>query len=329
MVKTRVLVCGATGFIGRNIAEALCARDDLKVVGVHHNKPPFEHSGLDWVEANLNDAADVSRVIKDADVLIQAAATTSGSKDVSERPHLHVTDNAVMNALLFRAAFEQRIGHVVFFSCSIMLQSSDQGLSETDFDANADMAPQYFGAGWTKVYSEKMCEFYAGLGDTRFTVVRHSNVYGPHDKFDLHKSHVFGASVTKVMTARDDFISVWGAGEEARDLLYVGDLVGFVESALNKQKTPFEIYNCGCGEGVKVKDLVAKIIAASGRNLEIRHDLSKPTIPTSVFFDCSKARRDLGWTPTTDLHSGIAKTIAWWNDVHGSDAGASLLSENV
>ena len=57
------------------------------------------------------------------------------------------------------------------------------------------MVPQYFGAGWTKVYIEKMCEFYSRIGDTKYTVMRHSNVFGPHDKFDLEKSHVFGATI--------------------------------------------------------------------------------------------------------------------------------------
>ncbi len=55
-----------------------------------------------------------------------------------------------------------------------------------------------------------------------------------------------------------------------------------------------------------------KIIAASGRNLEIVHDLSRPTIPTSLSLDCGKARRELGWAPKVALDDGIARTLAWW-----------------
>ena len=46
-------------------------------------------------------------------------------------------------------------------------------------------------------------------------------MYGPHDKYDLERSHVFGATVTKVMTNEDGVINVWGTGEGARDLLYI------------------------------------------------------------------------------------------------------------
>ena len=124
-----------------------------------------------------------------------------------------------MNSLIFRAAHDRKVGHVVFFSCSVMLREQRAGAHGSDFDANAEIAPRYFGIGWTKVYIEKMCEFYARLGTTRYTAIRHSNIYGPHDKFDLERSHVFGATVTKAMTAADGRIVVWGSGEEARDLL--------------------------------------------------------------------------------------------------------------
>ena len=66
--------------------------------------------------------------------------------------------------------------------------------------------------------------------------MRHSNIYGPYDKYDLEKSHAFGATMTKVMTAEDDQITVWGTGEEERDLLHVDDLIQFIQLAIYKQK---------------------------------------------------------------------------------------------
>jgi len=309
----RMLVCGATGFIGRNLAEHFAGNGDYEVVGVYNKRPPFDHPGLRWIKADLTRPEDVNQALEEVDVLVQAAATTSGSKDIVTRPYIHVTDNAVMNSLLFRAAHDKKIGHVLFFSCTVMLQSSERGLTEEDFDANEAIHPRYFGVGWTKVYVEKMCEFYSRIGQTRYTAIRHSNIYGPHDKFDLERSHVFGATVTKVMTAEDK-ITVWGTGEEARDLLYVSDLVDFVSRAIDNQKAPFEVYNCGYGQAVQIKDLVKKIVEKSGRHLGIEHDLSQPSIKTSLFLDCSKAERELGWCRATSVEEGIAKTIGWWKE---------------
>lgn len=319
MTKRKVLICGATGFIGRNLTERLAQRPDFEVHAVRLTRPPYPCPGVTWHQADLREQRDVARVVAGMDVVIQAAATTSGSRDIVERPYIHVTDNALMNSLLLRQAFERGVGHFVFFSCSVMLPSSPEALTETDWDANAPLHPRYFASGWTKVYVEKMCEFFAGLGRTRHTVIRHSNIYGPHDKFDQERSHVLGATVTKVMTAADGRVVVWGTGEEARDLLYVDDLADFVERALERQKGAFELYNCGSGEAVSVKDLVNLVVRLSGRALTVTHDLDKPTIKTSLRLDCAKARRELGWEPRVALEEGLARTIAWWKETLGKE----------
>jgi GDP-L-fucose synthase len=312
MAGRKVLVCGATGFIGRNLIERLRQRSDFELHATHLTRPAVALEGVTWHRGDLRHVDEVERLVAGMDVIIQAAATTSGAKDIATRPYIHTTDNAVMNSLLLRAAYEAKVKHFVFFSCTVMHRSSNLPLDEDAWDANLPMEPHYFASGWTKVYIEKMCEFYARLGVTKHTVIRHSNVYGPHDKFDLERSHVFGATVTKVMTATGSAIEVWGSGEEARDLLYVDDLVAFVEHAIDRQEENHALYNAGFGRAVSIRELVAKIIAASGRPLEIKYDLSKPSIKTSLCLDCRKAERELGWRPEVTLEEGIRRTLDWW-----------------
>ncbi len=311
-MRKKILVLGSTGFIGRNIAEHFAGQSDAEVYGTYYKSDPLDHPDIQMLKADLTIREDVYRVLKGMDVIIQAAAVTSGSKDVVNRPHIHIADNAVMNSLIFRAAFDYSIPHIVFLSCSVMYHSSDTPLKETDFDPNREMYPNYFGGGWNKVYFEKMCEFYARLGRNKYTVLRHSNIYGPYDKFDLEKSHVFGATITKVMTAKEGKITVWGTGEEERDLLHVSDIVHFVELAVSKQETRFELYNAGYGRSVAIKDLVHKIVACSGKNLVIEHDLSKPSIKTKFCLDSTKAKNELGWEPQVSLEEGIQRTMEWY-----------------
>jgi len=317
VTKKKVLVCGATGFIGRNAVEAFADRDDFQVIAVHHRKPALQIDNVEWLEADLTNPDDVARVVSGIDVIVQAAAATSGSADIVNRPHIHVTDNAVMNSLLFRAAHDHGVGQVVFFSCTIMLQSAPEPQSEDDYDESAGIHPAYFAAGSTKLYLEKMCDFFSRLGTTRYSVLRHSNIYGPHDNFDLQHSHVFGATVTKVMTSDDGRIVVWGKGREGRDLLYVADLVDLVGRCIDRQATPCEIFNAGIGEAVTVTDLARRIITASGRDLKIEYDPDGPNIDTTLCLDCAKAERLLGWRAETTLNDGISKTIAWWKEQNG------------
>ncbi len=311
MTKKKVLICGATGFVGRNMTEYFAGNPDYDVHAVRFTRPEYKLANVTWHQADLRKPEDIERVIKGVDIIIQAAATTSGAKDIVARPYIHVTDNAVMNSYLFRSAFEHKVKHVIFFSCTVMYQSSDKALKESDFNENIPLHPRYFGVGNTKIYIEKMCDFYSRIGETKYTAIRHSNIYGPHDKFDLERSHVFGATITKVMKA-DDKISVWGTGEEERDLLHADDLNRFVEAALKNQKEKYRLYNCGLGEAVSIKELVNKIVKASGKNLKIEHDLSQPTIKTSLFLDNGLATSELGWKPQVKLDDGIKRTIEWW-----------------
>jgi len=314
MARQKFLVCGATGFIGRNILDAFQNDANVELFGVYCKSAPDKvlrhRPGLTLIEADLRDPAGVESCVKGMDVVIQAAATTSGARDIVLRPYLHVTDNAVMNALIFRACQQHAVGQVIFFSCTTMYASSQTPVQESDF--NFEVPDKYFGVGWTKVYNEKMCEFYSRLGPTRYTVIRHSNIYGPFDKFDLERSHVFGATVTKVLTVPEGGqVVVWGDGSELRDLLYVDDLIEFVRQAMRLQTTPFELVNVGAGESIAIRDLVAKIIEASGKKLGIVYDRSKPTINFDLVLNIGRARGVFQWRPRTGLDAGIAKTLAW------------------
>ena len=84
--------------------------------------------------------------------------------------------------------------------------------------------------------------------------------------------------------------------------------------SLKKQESNCELYNVGLGQGIKVKDLVKKVIKVSGKDLEMKHDLSKPTLPTSLFLNCGKAERELGWKPRHSLEEGLKKTLEWYKN---------------
>ncbi len=317
MSRKNILVCGATGFMGRNIAEYFSAQGgyDVYATGKTRILPNWPEER--FYNVDLTSAVDVAELFsrESFDIVVQAAATTSGSKDILEKPYLHVTDNAVMNSLILQECYNNKVGHFLFLSCGVMYNPDRSPVTEEDFYLDEGIFDKYFGVGWTKVYIEKMCEFYAGLGRTKHTVIRHSNTYGPYDKYDLEKSHMFGATITKVMTANEgDEIVVWGDGTTERDLLYVDDVVDFIHKAIDNQKANYELYNVGCERSISVKDIVQKIITISGKNLSVKHDLTKPSINTKLALLSSKAQRQLGWSPTTSIDEGVKKTIEWYKD---------------
>ena len=134
----KVLVCGATGFIGRNLVEYLARLPGYQVFAVWHLTPPFQIENVTWRQADLRVEGDVNQAVADMDIVIQAAATTSGAQDIITKPYIHVTDNAVMNSLLLRAVFNHHVEHFLFTSCTVMYPSSTEALRESDLNLSEE-----------------------------------------------------------------------------------------------------------------------------------------------------------------------------------------------
>ena len=315
-MSKKLLICGATGFIGRNLAEYFEKLDEYEVYATGFTRNLDNWPPERFIKVDLTNKKEVNRLFEENkfDIVLQAAASTSGSKDILERPYIHVTDNALMNSLILQACYDYSVGHFLFTSCGVMYNPDRTPVSEEDFHIEEDIYAKYFGVGWTKVYVEKLCKFYSGLGRTKHTVMRLSNAYGPYDKYDLEKSHFFGATITKVLKSNNhEDLIVWGDGSTERDLLHVDDVVDFIHKAIEKQEKSYDLFNVGYGESFSVSDIVRKIVDISGKQLNIKHDLTKPSIKTKLALISNKAKEEIGWTRKISINEGIEKTIKWYN----------------
>ena len=91
MTKKKILICGATGFIGRNIVDHFSQRDDFELYGTYLNSKPYNNPKIKLTRADLRKEKDVVRVVEGIDVVIQMTATTSGARDILNIPYIHVT----------------------------------------------------------------------------------------------------------------------------------------------------------------------------------------------------------------------------------------------
>ncbi len=306
-MEKRILFLGANGFTATNLANHL---DNKYIITKCYHGREFRE-GFNSHQADLTNKEHVDklfRIVK-PDIVIHAAAVTTGAKDTLERPWLHVTDNVRMNALVMEYCHTFGVKQCVWFSCGVMYQPKDTPQSETDWKDGEELYPTYFGVGNMKVYTEKLAQFYSRQGACKFTVFRNSNIYGPHDKFDLDKCHMLPAMVKKVCDATDT-LEVWGTGKARRDLLYVGDLVDLVDRCLEQQTTPYELINCGAGQAYSVETIIEILQRITGKSLTIKYN-GKLDIPTTVIFNCDKAKK-LGWEPKTSLEDGLRETVKYY-----------------
>src|SRR5680860_100216 len=211
MFKGRnVLVTGAGGFLGTNIAKRLVEEGSCVRGTLHTRRPQFEHQRLEYVSADLTNMEECRRVVEGMDYVFMCAANTSGAAVMATQPLAHVTPNVVMNAQMLEASYQAKVKKFLFISSSAAYPpSGDRPVSEAEmFDG--DPFEAYFSVGWMKRYGEVLCRIYSEkIKDPMSTVVvRPSNVYGPYDKFDFDRSHVTAALTRKVIE-RQNPLEVW------------------------------------------------------------------------------------------------------------------------
>ncbi len=315
----KVLVAGATGFLGSSIVKVLLKRGAM-VRGTHYSRQPsYQGTNLEWQYANFEDSADCIEACDGMDYVFMCSANTAGAAVMATTPLVHVTPNVVMNARILEAAHKAGVEKFLFISSGAAYPDlgEDHALKEEDM-FKGDPPPVYYPVGWMKRYSEILCRTYAEKIKTRpmkTVVIRPSNVYGPGDKFDFAKSHVTAAQMRRVME-RHKPIQVWGDGSDVRDLIYIDDFLEGLFKAFEKDDQ-FLTVNIVSGKDYSVKEIVQTAIKVDGyTDAQVEYDTTKPRTIGKRVLDGSFARDYLGFTAKTSLEDGFAKTMAWFHETY-------------
>jgi GDP-L-fucose synthase len=308
-----VLVAGGTGFVGINLIRQLMLRGANVRATIHHKAPAILDTRITYISCDLLSMDDCRRAVADVEYVFMCAANTSGAAVIAATPLVHVTPNIIMNAQIMEASYAAGVKKFMFLSSNAAYPpSEDRPVTEEEmFDA--DPYDIYFGVAWMKRYTEILCRMYSQkLKNPMLSlVVRPSNIYGPYDDFDPATSHVMAATIRKVVE-RQNPLTVWGTGDDIRDLIYIDDFVECLLLAAEKLDT-YDPVNIGLGKGYSIKQLLAMLIELEGcHDLQVEYDTSKPSMIPIRLIDISKAERLLGFRATTDVREGMAKTIAWY-----------------
>jgi GDP-L-fucose synthase len=164
-----------------------------------------------------------------------------------------------------------------------------------------------------KITGIKMCQAYNHQYGTNFVSVIPTNIYGPHDNFDLKTSHVIPALIRKFHEAKEgkkEEVTIWGTGTPRREFLYVDDFAEACLFLMNNYNQS-EVVNIGYGVDISIRELALMIKEITEFDGELVFDETKPDGMPKKLLDSSKIRA-LGWMPKTDLRTGLEKTYRWY-----------------
>lgn len=299
----RVLVTGATGFLGRNLTPYL-------------NKKGYNVIPIGSNVYDLRDMYACKKAIKNEkpDVIVHAAGSVGGIGANRDNPGKFMYENLAMGANMIEAARQYDVSKFVMLGtvCAypkftpVPFQESElwNGYPE---ETNAPY-------GIAKKALMKMGETYHEQYGMDIVNLIPVNMYGPHDHFNLTSSHVIPALILKFYQAlvdQSDKVQVWGTGKASREFLYAPDCCEAIELAIQKNVGP-EPINIGTGKEISIMDLtllIAQIMEFSG---EVHFDASKPDGQPRRCLDTSKAKEVLGFEAKHSLEHGLMETCAYF-----------------
>ena len=301
--SSKIYLAGHTGLVGSAIMRSLKAQGYSK----------FLLHTIEELDLTRQSAVDDLFKREQPEYVILAAAKVGGIHANNTYPADFIYVNLQLETNIIHAAYQYGVKKLCFLGSSCIYPKYAQQPMKEDYLLDGKLEPTNESYAIAKIAGIKMCQAFNRQHGTNFISVMPTNLYGPHDNFDLQSSHVLPALVRKFVDARKSgapSVTVWGTGSPKREFLFVDDLADAIVFLMNRYDDS-EIVNIGTGKDISILDLANMIKEEVGFNGGIEFDSSKPDGTPLKLLDSAKINR-LGWEAKTPLREGIRKTIQWY-----------------
>ena len=302
-INARIYVAGHRGLVGSAIVKALRNEGYGNIITVTRQ------------EVNLVNQQAVAEFFTQAkpEYVFLAAAKVGGILANSKYPAEFIYQNLMIEANIIHQAYEHSAKKLLFLGSScIYPKMATQPIKEEAL-LTGPLEPTNDAYALAKIAGTKMCQAYNQQYGTEYISVMPTNLYGPHDNFDLQTSHVIPALIRKFHEAKENgapSVNVWGTGTPKREFLYVDDLADAC-IFLMKNYADSKIVNIGTGIGATIRELAEKIQQVVGYQGSVDFDTSKPD-GTPVKVNDISYLHSLGWKAKIDLQTGLKLTYEWY-----------------
>ena len=306
----KALVTGAAGFIGSHLTSALldlgaevtgvdCFTDyyprAIKDANLEVNRG---RAGFRFVEAALQHTL-LDALLEGRTHVFHLAAQAGVRKSWGQDFRVYTDNNIDATQRLLEACVGRALRRFVYASSSSVY--GDHVAIPMREDALPQPVSPY---GVTKLAAEQLCYLYHVNHGVPATSLRYFTVYGPRQRPDMAFNRFIRAALRK------EPVTLYGDGEQTRDLTYVSDAVAATIAA-GERGAPGRAYNVGGGSRVSVNQVIEIVGRLAGRPLDVRREPAQKGDMRDTYADTSLARADLGFAPRVSLQEGLEAEYRW------------------
>lgn len=305
-----IVVTGGAGFIGSHLVEALLPYYKVLVLdnrtaqySSSNNLAQAEnHQNYSLVDVDITDIGAVEEAIhgiKPKKIIHLAAAT--GVRRSIDKPGHYTRVNVDGTVHMLEIARKHNVEQFIFGSSSSVYGNNPKVSFSEDDPTDNPISPY----AASKKSAELMCKTFSAMYALPVTCLRFFTVYGERGRPDM-AIYKFASAIS-----RGEPITVFGEGTR-RDYTYVADIVEGILAAL-QNPYPYEVFNLGNSSPIDLPTLISTIEQAVGKQANINRQPMQRGDVNQTYADVSKAKKLLGWQPTTPIADGIARFARWLN----------------
>lgn len=267
-------------------------------------------------ELDLRDGRQVKHFFAEAnpEYVIIAAAKVGGILANSSFPAEFLYDNLAIQTNLIHQAHLHRVKKLLLLGSSCIYPRDCPQTIREEYLLTGPLEPSNEWYAIAKIAGIKMCQAYRRQYGCDFIAAMPTNLYGPHDNFDLSTAHVLPALIRRFHEAKasSEAPTIWGTGSPRREFLHVDDCAEAC-LVLMERHSGEDIVNVGAGTDLPIAELTALVAEVVGYTGEIHWDRTKPDGTLRKLLDCRRMTA-LGWMPRVSLQEGVSSTYRWYTE---------------
>lgn len=311
------IVTGAAGFIGSHLCRRLLKKG-FSVIGIDSftdfypkwikNKnilPLMRDKKFEFIAEDIN-SIELTKLLNRSDYVFHLAAQAGVRTSWGHNFSVYTKNNIEATQKLLEAVKDTKIKKFIYAS-----SSSVYGLCpELPISETSPLYP-FSPYGVTKLAAEHLCYLYYKNFGLPLVSLRFFTVYGPGQRPDM-AFHKFFKTI-----AEGEQISIFGDGKQTRDFTFIDDIIEANFASLENGK-PGEIYNIGGGTRKKLEDIIPIIEKICEKKAEINWEEKQKGDVLHTFANIEKARKDLNYSPKTQIEDGLKEEWTWLRLLYSS-----------